>query len=201
MRRTLKESIERLGGYVEIGNCGSILGIGLRGKEIDEEALALLRDADAREVQYLSLAESGVTDASLDILGFLPKLENLDLFNTGITGTGFDRDKTASLKKLNLVACREISVAGVSRLATIKSIERLKLSDSSIDDDGLGVVATLPNLKMLWLDDTNITDAGLAALSSANELAFLSVDGTNVTSEGFNRLYQTLPSLRRSLIM
>lgn len=201
MTRNLKATVEQLGGFVSLNSDGAVELIDFYGRGIDDKSLAFLRDADTRAVRYLSLAGSAVTDASLAMLDCLPKLESLALFRTGITGVGFDGNKTPGLKSVNVLGCREISVAGFSRLATIKNIERLKLSESSINDEGLGFVAMLPNLKMLWADSTEISDVGLAKLSSAQKLGMLSVDYTKVTPEGIKRIYEAIPRLSQSIIM
>lgn len=201
MTRNLKATVEQLGGFVTPDKGEEIHGVYFVDRQVDDESLAFLRDADAREVRYLTLAGSAVTDASLAMLDCLPKLESLALFSTGITGVGFDRNKTPNLRSLDLAGCKEISVAGFSRLATIESIERLKLGKSSINDEGLGFIAALPNLKMLWLDDTKISDAGLAKLSSAQKLGLLSIDDTKVTPEGIKRIYEAIPRLSQSIIM
>ena len=62
----------------------------------------------------------------------------------------------------------------------LEDLERLDLSHSPIDDDGLRYLSKLKKLKELNLTGTKITDAGLAHVP-VESLEVLNLDGTSAT--------------------
>ncbi|MEQ9410951.1 MAG: hypothetical protein RIK87_24785 [Fuerstiella sp.] len=53
------------------------------------------------------------------------------------------------------------------QLLSLKGLESLDLSGTSVDDASLGLIAQIKELKSLRLDDTSVTDKGLQQLSSS----------------------------------
>jgi hypothetical protein len=122
------------------------------------------------------LTGSSITDAGLDSLKSMSKLEELDLANTAVTD------------------------AGLVKLQGLTQLRRLRLLDTKITDDGIENLKALKNLEDLDLGNTQgnsqIGDAGLAKLKGLDNLQILNLSGTQVTDDGLKSL-KDLPKLRQ----
>lgn len=87
--------------------------------------------------------------------------------------------------------------AALARLAPLApNLLWLDLAGTGVADAGLTQVAAMTHLNRLRLERTAITDAGLAALAGLTELESLSLHSTAVTDAGLEKL-KSLPRLRR----
>ncbi|TXT39509.1 MAG: hypothetical protein FD138_55, partial [Planctomycetota bacterium] len=85
--------------------------------------------------------------------------------------------------------------AGLERVATLKSLQKLSLMGTKVTDAGLKHLQGLPDLQELWLDGTTISDAGLEELFTLKKLKTLYVRGTRVTTAGALRVSAALPNV------
>jgi internalin A len=83
------------------------------------------------------------------------------------------------------------------QLSVMRRLERLMLSATRIDDDGLDRVAEMRHLTELNLRSTNVTDAGVDKLAALSELARLDLDATAVT----DGVWQTLARMPKLNIL
>jgi len=111
-----------------------------------------------------------VTDASLENVKGLAKLEYLSLMSRNISDAGFDHFK-------GLVQLKDLSVVG-----------------TTVTDAGLESLQGLAKLENLWLDSPNITDAGLDRFKGLIQLKRLRLSRTKVTDAGVARLHRALPN-------
>lgn len=105
----------------------------------------------------LSLGETGVRSADLEVLARLPNLRQLSLRRTS---TGDD---------------------GLRYVSQLRHLEWLDLSSTDVTDAGMDQIARLTNLKILRLENTRLTDQGLAALSGLRHLEELDLGYTLVS--------------------
>lgn len=122
-------------------------------KTIKDADLGLLAPLGANIAQ-LDLARTQVTDAGLDILAKLPKLEMLDLRATGVTD------------------------AGIEKMAQAKALTSLNLTATGVTDAGVEKLATLPVLSKIYLWNSKVTDAGVAKLAAALPKAHIDIGKT-----------------------
>lgn len=109
------------------------------GKSFDDQKLKLL-DPIAKQLLWLNLARTGVTDKGIESLGKLTLLTRLHLENTSITDSA-----TAHLSKL-------------------KGLEYLNLYGTEVSDTSVGNLAKLPKLSKIFLWQTNFTEKGAESL-------------------------------------
>ncbi len=145
------------------------------------------------DLRFLSLAETGITDAGLAHLSRLEDLEELHLDNTAITDQGLEI--LAALPSLRVLDLKDTGVTdeGLVRIKTFTNLRGLYLTRTRITDAGLASVGDLQNLETLILWETDITDAGLEHLRSLTKLRELILWGTRVTEEGADALRAALP--------
>ncbi|MGO8688343.1 MAG: hypothetical protein ACLQLG_01800 [Thermoguttaceae bacterium] len=103
----------------------------------------LLGDDLFASVTWVRLSDSDVSDAALEYLKGLARLEILDLNRTNV------------------------SDAGLQHLKGLTQLRELCLGGTKVSDAGLENLMGLTQLQKLWLDSTNVTDAGAQDLQKA----------------------------------
>lgn len=161
----------------------------------------------ANDLVILNFEGVEITDDQLKHISDLTGLQELDLSETNILGTGLKYlDKLDSLKKLWLanthVGDNELSCflelpsleglglrdtpttdAGMVHVGKITSLETLSLS-AGVGDDGLEHLKGLKNLRWLSTGDRGVTDKGLAHLAGLTNLEYLGLEGARVSDAG-----------------
>ena len=79
---------------------------------------------------------------------------------------------------------RSFTRAGLLRLAELRNVEVLEISNLGIADDDLEVLTSLGSLKKLNLNYTDITDSGLKYLRQLDGLVELELGGTSISELG-----------------
>jgi hypothetical protein len=133
-------------------------------------ARRLLGDDFFINVIGVNLCHTRITDAVMEHVEGLGKIQELDLGSTRITDAGMEHLKRST------------------------QLQYLILADCKITDAGLRHLKGLIQLKWLSLDDTKVTDSGLEHLQGLTQLQELDLYGTQVTNEGVRRLQQALPN-------
>jgi Leucine-rich repeat (LRR) protein len=113
-----------------------------------------------------------MTDAGLENLKSLPKLQVLLLEGTPVTDVGL------------------ASIRGLTHL------QELDLAETNVSDAGLENLKGLVQLQSLGLSETQVSDNGLANLKGLTKLQVLRVSGPNVTDAGVNKLQKALPNCK-----
>ena len=112
------------------------------GKSFDDKKLQLLNPL-AKQLLWLNLARTGVTDKGIESLGKFTLLTRLHLENTSITDSA-----TAHLSKL-------------------KSLEYLNLYGTGVSDASVGNLAKLRKLSKVFLWQTKFTQKGAESLKKS----------------------------------
>jgi hypothetical protein len=119
---------------------------------------------NSTQLEYLSLAETGIRSAELEALERVPNLTRLSLRRTSAADDGLQY---------------------VSRLSRLESLD---LASSDATDEGMGEISRLTNLRTLRLHNTRVTDKGLAALSALRNLEELDLGMTLVSEKSLEHL-------------
>jgi hypothetical protein len=139
-------AVFRAGGLVQTWQRGAdeVFQINLTGTAFTDDDLAHLTEWSESPILYaLNLAGTKVTDAGLEYLRRLPKLEMLVLSNTKVTD------------------------AGLVHLNALTGLQILRLNNTHATDVGLSGLKGLTALRELRLKGTQVTDAGVAELQRA----------------------------------
>ncbi|KAK7200960.1 Leucine Rich repeat/Leucine rich repeat [Novymonas esmeraldas] len=127
---------------------------------------------------------------SLRPLATARALQRIDASNTPITADSFaDPWVCAALEELDLHGCTHLHSIGAGALRQLRSLRRVNLSNSGVDDGAVDALAECVQLRELRLDGTPITS--LSALGAAPSLQWLSACGTPVTDDGVVGLAQS----------
>jgi len=149
---------------------GGVSPVVTPGNRVTDGGLAYL--SDLRDLDWLSLRDTGVSDEGLRHLAKLDKLRVLILDGTQVSGPG------------------------LVHLADLPKLDHLQLNSSVIQDDGLAELSRLIQVGWFELRNTRITDRGLGRLRGMENLELLSLEGTGVTAAGIRDLQAGLPNCR-----
>jgi len=135
----------------------------LSGNQLGDAGLAIIGVADLPNLASLYISRTDITDAGLKALLPLKNLEDLNLTETRVDGTG-------------LPALRSLP------------IRSFRLSRTPLDPGTLGSLADFPHLRALDISGTRLTDDDLPVLDSLSHLVYLNVTRTRVSAEALDRL-------------
>jgi hypothetical protein len=141
-------------------------------------------------LRELSVWNGNVSDAGLKHLAGMD-LETLTLYDTLITGSGLVYLKDMpNLRSLTIGGMQgeTIGDAGLQPLEGLHGLRRLMVVETKITDNGLCHIGGLTNLEELDLSRNQITDKGLEHLCRLSALRTLHLEETRVTGTGFQWL-------------
>ena len=143
----------------------------------------------AGQIVALDMHGEWVTDADLQQLASMPKLERIDLSLTRITDHGLKlmRD-LKGIRELNLYFAENVTDEGIAALKGWKNLRRLNLRGTKITDTTLEHLAGLTLLEALDVGFAQVTDNGLEKLSVLENLKELTIGGNKLTDVGLEAL-------------
>ncbi len=201
--------LEETGAKTRKDGNGNIIEVDLRKMDVTNDLLAQL--AGLPKLRSVLLADTKVTDASLEAIGKIPTIENLDLRGCAITNAGMPYlsgltklkalkfngknglckidddglDALANLPNLKVLAFDSVWVGadGLAKLLGAKEIIELYLADTLVDDDTLPVLLQFPKLQKLRISQTQVSDEGLAVVAKMNTLIELDLSENSLISD------------------
>ena len=134
-----------------------------------------------KQLQSLVLIGTAVDDRDLEsVVASLPNLKELDIGYTMVTDRSLRTiAKLQRLSRLHLRKC-QVSAAGLTYLARLRSLSFIDLSQSAIADDAIAAIS-IPSLTTLNLAKTNVSDKGLRSLLLMPSLKRLDLSKTTVS--------------------
>ena len=163
------------------------------GSKYPSWARRILGDAAFGSVVRVDLNGAGIRDADLVHLAGLPKLKELDLGGTKITGAGFVYLQDTQLQSL-VLAGTAVSDASLANLTRCSSLQHLDLQATNVTSRGLIHIRGMIQLGHLSLAGTSVGDQGLGQLAALVHLNYLNLENTNVSRAGLWSLCNDLPS-------
>ena len=148
-------------------------------------------------LKRLLLHKTQATDAAMEHVGRLAKLEGLWMWDAAVTDEGVARlEGLRHLKDIH-VSNAKITDASLRTLAQLPRLETLSLQGNYFTDAGLVYLKGMRDVKGLYLGlgHGEITDAGLDKLVGFDRLAILDIQGSKITDAGLDTLGR-LPGLK-----
>jgi internalin A len=148
---------------------------------VDDADLAPL--ARMTELKDFILRDSspGLTDRTLEVLGRLSWLEQLEIGNASITDAGLAHLAHLAHLKYLTIGDAPVTDAGLAHLAGLDQLETLNIGDYSraqsggtgrvaITGSGFAPLGRLPHLRLLGLSSTTLSGPGLAGIGRLTHL-------------------------------
>jgi hypothetical protein len=140
-------------------------------------------------VRRLDINDSQVTDAGLESIEGLKRLEWLDLRDAPlVTDAGLKHIRGLSRLRQLLLRRTSVSDAGMVYLKDLKDLQVLDLGMTKVTDAGLKNVAELTRLRMVLFWSNKIEDAGLTYIQRMTQLEILDLGFAPVTDAGLEKL-------------
>ena len=138
------------------------------------------------DVVVVQSGESGFRGPELSAISHLPHLRRLDLRRC----SDADLEVIGKVARLEVLRLQDTSVtdAGLEHLASLTKLRELDLSDTKITGKGLCFLRGAPNLTTLYLGGTALTDADLAQLGTLRQVKGLWLVNVNVSDAGLRSL-------------
>jgi Leucine-rich repeat (LRR) protein len=163
-----------------------IVGINLWGCAISDEGLKQLKGL--KNLANLYLSKTQVTAEGIKELKDLKNLHFIHMQPEQISDSMLNGLREAGL----LHALNDCYDKDFNRPTGEDAAYRLKLSKTTITNEGLKELKALTNLAELDLEGTSLTDEGLPALKQLTTLKRIDLKDTKITDEGFEDLRKTL---------
>ncbi|QDU01060.1 Internalin-A precursor [Gimesia chilikensis] len=155
---------------------GNVIELTATDDAMTDEAVVYLQEFP--ELRRLHLERSAISDAALQPISKLKKLEALFLDQTAVTDQGIQQLSTLeSLQQLSLVES-QVGDAALPTIGELANLTMLNLSQTGVTDDGLIHLAPLKKLKSLYLGSTQLTGTGIKTLGELPELTLLDLNQT-----------------------
>lgn len=166
----------------------------------------LTQAALANAVEAVSAADVSALKSRVSELGSVAKIVEADGKITevlisngeGLAMTDFELfGRLGDLKRLQVLNCRQLNNEWVSKLAGLKNLRSLALTNTSLDDEAVKViVASFPDLTYLDLSsNANMSSGVLRPISELTKLEQLLLLQTRLNEIGTRRL-RNLPNLK-----
>lgn len=178
--------------------------VDLQGGQFGDADVALL--GDLPRLEWVRLYETRVTSAGMEVLPRLSRLRSLVIERGPVDDRGWTvLGKLRGLESLCLVALglTDRGAEGLSGLARLKT---LVINDcAGVGDGACHAIGKLGGpqsaMQELSLEHSQATDAGLGSLHGLRRLQRVSLYGVStITRDGANRLRQALPGLNSLIV-
>lgn len=186
-------------GLAHLAKMSALEELDLGGKHISDAGLVHL--AKLPRLEYISLMGDAFSDRALVHLGRVPSLRVISL--SPISGPNSYTDegikhlaKLPNLENLFLLDNPKITNAGMAYLKNSKSLKKLNLRRTRVDDDGVKHLKEIRTLESLELPDEKITDRGLEYVSELTNLKSLSIPLPHYNNPNNYTIYYTDKGLR-----
>lgn len=190
----LADQLQRQGATFELKDSGEVDWVRFPPSSGDAELESL---RDAAHVRHLDLSGTMITDAGLERLGILPRLQMLDLSNTPSVTRGFVMAaRCPALLEIRASGNRWVSDDELQCLAGLPNLQVLDLRNTALTDQSADVLAELPGLTWISLDQcTGISDETLRRIEPLERLVRVSAIETQVTWAAWRPAWQRRPDV------
>lgn len=89
-----------------------------------------------------------------------------------------------NLKELDLSRCIKFNDSGLRNLISIRTLQKLCISETGVTADGINLVSSLTNLSVLDLGGLPVTDLVLSSLQVLTKLQYLDLWGSKISNKG-----------------
>jgi hypothetical protein len=184
--------------YLGLDFVDSVTMVEYLGKKFNDDDLALLDHLP--EVHWLRIYDTAVTGAGFGHVSARRNIDTLLVHLTSLEDSALaEIGRMPQLTTLHITEGSKITDEGVARLATLRRLESLSLSQCAISNAGLAALDPPETLQSISLEDTRIGDAGVALLERLPHLERISLVGSPVSDVALAHL-RRMPGLKSVML-
>ena len=171
-----------------------IRGLSIRESKVTDEGLVHITGLP---LILLSLRNSEITDDAAKYIKQIKSLEQLDVYETGISDQFFKRLDNPKLHFIMMGGCENVSDKAL-KVITSKwpNLLRLDIPESRFTDAGLLQLRNLKRLKMLVLNDLPVSSKLADVIVEFDQLEELHISNCKISTKDLNRIAMK-PGLKR----
>ncbi len=157
-------------------------------RPITDNGIAHLGQLKGLKRLHIASVSSGnpFSDKSLEVIGSMQLLEELAISGDGISDSGMDHiARLTNLKDLSLFYCPNVTEAGLAKAASLKSMEKLFVSEANVTLPGLARLGRGANLKQLNIGSLK-RGGGVLDISGLSSLEKVSLSFGHKSGEFFS---------------
>ena len=124
-----------------------------------------------------------------------PRLENLSLFRTRVSGVNIEMLQSLPLKWIELPSS-QLNDQGLAKLAKFPHLRQLEIGSTAVSDQGMKALSAAPKLVSLSIRDTQVTDEGMAALATLESLEKIRIRDTLITPDAIQEFLKINPDCK-----
>jgi hypothetical protein len=171
-RNRLIADVARLGGTVEFDENfpgRPIAKVDLHGTKVTDSDLAMFEYArnDLKELRYLDLRLTQISDDGVARLKNLRQLQTLNLFRTRLGDKGLAQLKKLTDLRTLLIGGTQVTDAGLVHLRRFSKLRKLSLFQTPVSDNGIAELKRMSSLEVVLISGSKITAAGAEELRKA----------------------------------
>jgi hypothetical protein len=171
-RDRLIADVARLGGTVEFNENvpgRPIFKVDLHGTQVTDSDLAMFDYAktDLKELRYLDLRLTKISDDGVARLKNLRQLQTLNLFRTRLGDKGLAQLKKLTDLRTLLIGGTRVTDAGLVHLRRFSKLRKLSLFQTPVSDNGIAELKQMSSLEVVLISGSMITAAGAEELQKA----------------------------------
>jgi len=162
----------RLGGTVEFDEKlpgRPIVRVDLHGTQVTDSDLAMFEYAknDLKQLRYLDLRLTQISDDGVAKLRNLRQLQTLNLFRTRLGDKGLAQLKQLTDLRALLIGGTRVTDAGLVHLRRFRKLRKLSLFQTPVSDNGIAELKRISSLEVVLISGSKITPAGADELQRA----------------------------------
>jgi len=171
-RDRLIADVARLGGTVEFDENlpgRPIVKVDLHGTKVTDSDLTMFEYAknDLKELRYLDLRLTRISDEGVARLKNLRQLQTLNLFRTRLGDKGLAHLRKLTDLRILLIGGTQVSDAGLVHLRRFRKLRKLSLFQTPVSDNGIAELKQMSSLEVVLISGSKITAAGAEELQRA----------------------------------
>jgi Leucine Rich repeat len=176
---------------VNISHLTGLRSLDLDGTDVDDSAIQFIKPLT--NLQFLSVSRTMLKGKTLGELSVLKQLQRLHVSHCDLDKTNLPNvSKLATLRYLHL-GSDKITDAGIDCVLALTNLWDLSLDgNADITDSGVKKLAVLKNLHYLNLTDSNVSEAGILSLKGL-PLAALKLGNTRIGLASKTKLKKAFP--------
>jgi serine/threonine protein kinase len=161
-----ESSIRDIDGLRALGRAPRLQAVNFHAcSNIGDEQIRAFAESRPNNLKFLEVSNTRVSDASIDSLLSLPRLQHLVVWGSNVTDEGFSKLANSTTLTELAIGSKELTVKTVRALAAREMPwESIWIGEGQLNDDAIEELSKFKGLRKLWLNQRQISPDGMTRL-------------------------------------